>query len=841
MENPEQWHRIKAILGEALELSPLERPTFLDGECGEDASLRAEVESLLAAHDESDGLSEHPSVEGFGDIAEELKTIGPYQLLKKIGQGGMGQVWLAEQKLPVRRQVALKLLAPGVYHPAGIQRFQSERQALAMMDHPFIAKVFDAGSTADGRPYFVMEFVAGQPITEYCDQHKLGLRRRLELFVQVCEGVQHAHRKAIIHRDLKPSNILVTEVDGKAVPRIIDFGIAKAVSAGPGEEHTLFTQAGALIGTPGYMSPEQIDLSGKDIDTRTDVYSLGVLLYVLLTGYMPFTSPQWQKKPIDEILRQIREEEPQRPSTRVEKTEGTTVEAAEARRTEPGQLAASLRGDLDWITLKALEKDRERRYDSPAALAADISSYLENKPILARPASVRYRVQKYVRRHRAGVGVAAGALALLIAFVVMQASQLRRITRERDRANRITDFMIKMFEVSQPSQSRGNSVTAREILDTASNDIDKGLAKDPELQAHLTEVMGRVYTSLGLYQKGGTLMERSLETRKRILGPRNPDTLLSMSTLAWNLQRQGNYVEAEKLQRAALEGQERTLGPENTDTLRTASDLCWTLYQLGKYAEAEKLFRQTLERERKVLGPSDTQTLVTMSTLAWEIAEQGRYPEAEKMESEALQLSRNALGPEDPQTQTAMNNLAGIYQWEGRYTDAERLYRELIELDKRVRGAEHPDTLITMNNLGSVLAYENKFEEAVKLQEETLATQQRVLGPEHRDSLITMSSLAISLGDMGRFDEAESLLSQARAIQTRVYGPDNPRTADTIYNMACVATKRGKFDDAFAYLKEALAHGLSPAEALGIESDPDLKPLHDDPRFAVLVASAKQR
>jgi eukaryotic-like serine/threonine-protein kinase len=759
-------------------------------------------------------------------------------LRELLGEGGMGQVWLADQSAPVKRQVALKLIRSGIYDAAVARRFGSEQQSLAIMEHPAIAKVFDAGQTSSGQPYFVMEYVPGLSITRYCDQKKLKIRERLELFIRVCEGVQHAHQKAIIHRDLKPSNILVTEIDGKAEPRIIDFGIAKA-TAETGREQTLLTRGGAPMGTPGYMSPEQADPALGDVDTRTDVYSLGVVLYELLVGAHPFDSGRWHKQPFDEILRQLREQDPPNPSTKLSREKETSNVTAEMRGTEPNQLMSILRGDLDWITMKALEKDRSRRYGTPSELSADIGRYLRHEPVVARPATVGYRLRKYVRRHRVGVFAAGGLACLLIAFAVMQAVQLRRITRERDRANRVTDFMTRMFKVSQPSEARGNTITAREILDKASTDIDTGLAKDPELQANMMDVMGNVYTSLGLYQRGDSLLSRAVETRRHVLGVRDPDTLRSMGGLAWALQRQARYPEAEKLGRETLDLQRRILGPEHPDTLRSASDLSWTLYQEGKYGESEKLLRETLDLQKRVLGPDHVETLQSMSDLGWTLGEEGRYAEAEKMEQEALDIRRRVLGPEHPDTQTSMNNLAGVFEWEGRYGDADKLFRELIDLDRRVRGPEHPDTLISMNNLANVLGYEGRYAEAAKLQQETLETQRQVLGPEQRDTLITQIGLASSLGGLGQYDQAEKLLLQTREIQRRVLGSESPRTADTTYNLACLAARRGRSDEAFAYLREALAHGLSPAQALGIATDPDLKSLRGDSRLEAVVADAK--
>ncbi len=736
-------------------------------------------------------LSSPDTVPGESTTSE---VVGPYHLVRVLGFGGMGEVWLAEQKHPVRRSVALKLIKGGMNTREFIARFESERQALALMDHPAIARVFEAGSTPDHRPYFAMEYVAGTPITVYCDEHRLSLRERLELFIQVCEGIQHAHQKAIIHRDLKPSNILVTEIDSKPVPKIIDFGLAKALSE-PLTTEAMFTRIGTVIGTPDYMSPEQADSAGQDTDTRTDVYSLGIVLYELLVGALPV---DLSRLSFGETLRKLREEDTPPPSTRVRRLGTDGAAKAQNRRTDVPTLARQLRGDLDAITLKATEKDRSNRYATPSELAADITRYLRDEPVSAHAPGVAYRAAKYVRRHRVGVSAAAVLVLMLAGFAIAQTVQLRRVTRERDRADRITNFMTEMFNVSDPRLSRGKNVTAREILDKASKEIDTGLGKDPELRAQMMQVMGDVYQQLGVYPRSETLLRGSVEIRRRVLGPENPATLLTLGNLGWTLNLEGQYLEAEKLERQVLEAQRRVLGPKHADTLRSMSRVASTLSREGKYAEAETLQRDALALARRLLGMEHPSTISMEGDLALLLSSEGRYAEAEKLNREVLATSQRVLGPDYPTTIKINNNLANTFLFEGRFVEAERLQRETLDIYRRVLGPDNPYTLYLMNSLSATLMAEGHLDQAEEVLHSALETQKRLFGPQHRDPALTT------------------------------------------YNLACVAALKGNANESFRLLRQAIEYA-APEVAQMIETDYAFKSLKIDPRFAEVVAYAKDK
>ncbi|HKD90572.1 MAG TPA: serine/threonine-protein kinase [Terriglobales bacterium] len=792
-------------------------------------------QNIVCAGSDRDATMGVAPAAGSSEASPKLRSIGPYRMVRLLGEGGMGQVWLAEQTAPVRRMVALKLIRVGVYDAGMLRRFESERQSLAMMEHPTIAKVFDAGATPDGQPYFVMEHVAGVPITQYCDERRLGIREHLALFMQVCEGVQHAHQKAIMHRDLKPANILVAEVDGKPVPRIIDFGLAKATAAADAAD-TMLTRAGAFMGTPAYMSPEQAS-DTADVDTRTDVYSLGVVLYELLTGSLPLGVPDY-RRPIDEIFRELREVDPPRPSTKVRTTEKElSGEQAQLRGTEVRQLEAQLTGDLDWITLKAIEKDRERRYATPHELADDIQRYLRNEPIVARPASTAYRVRKYVRRHRIGVSVAALGALLLVGVGVMQAAQLRRTTRERDRADRITQFMTGMFKVSDPSETRGNTVTAREILDQASLDIDRGLASDPELQAQMMGTMGTVYNGLGLYPRAQSLLERALMIQRLRLGPEHQETLKSASTLGVVLYNQGLYDKAEKLQREVLDAQRRTLGSSHRDTLVSMRGLVGTLNQKGRFTEAEKIGRECLTTSRRVLGPDDKETIGAMNNLAFALHGERRYGDAENLFREALEGERRVKGPDHPDTLVILSNLSWTLQQENRLAEAAVVQRQALDIEARVLGPEHPNTLRSKNLLGRTLRHEGRYSEAEEQHRAVLVVQRRVLSPGHPDTTWTLELLGLAQSEEGKYAEAQKAFQEA--IQAAGKGQSSNVLNNAWYNFACGAAIAGRRDEAIQILRQSVDKAWLRNES--IAEDDDLKSLRGDPRFQQLISELGHR
>lgn len=665
-----------------------------------------------------------------------------YKLIEELGSGGMGVVYKAEQIKPVKRSVALKIIKLGMDTRYVVARFETERQALAVMDHPNIAKVFDGGATKTGRPYFVMELVRGITITEYCDKHKLTTRERLDLFIQVCQAVQHAHQKGVIHRDLKPSNVLVMAPEDKPIPKIIDFGIAKAIEHRL-TERTLFTEQGEFIGTPEYMSPEQAEMSGLDVDTRTDIYSLGVILYELLVGVLPFESQDLRSAGLNKIQNIIRDTDPPKASTRLSKLGETKTSIAESRKTDPASLCKELKGDLDWIIMKAMEKDRTRRYETANGLSMDILRYLKNEPILARPPSSGYRLKKFFHRHKMGF-----AAAVLIGFALIIGMMgltigLKEAVKAKNEAlqqaakvEAINEFLNTMLSSPDPSKD-GREVKVIDILDNAREKIGDSFKDKQEIEASVRYTLGSTYDAIGVYDK-------------------------SVAEL-----------------KEALSIQRRTLGLDHPDTLNTMNSLSTVFIRLGKYSEAESILRETLSRQKQVLGAENPETVISMHNLGIVYYYQGKFEEAESIGRETLEIRKRVLGESHPHIISSLENLAAALSGQEKYKESEKVYIEAKEKAAQVYGSNHPITLRIMHNLACELNHLKKYQESESLFLETLEKQKEVFGPDHPDTIITMANLADLLNNMERFHEAETLSREALEKEKNVFGIDHPLTKFT--------------------------------------------------------------
>ena len=856
--------RAQAIYSEALARSEEERESYLDAACGDDRELRRQVVEMLAAKSERDGLlPEAPSLGdsqptvGMGGAAGEFPgaIIGPYRLLEQLGEGGFGSVWLAQQQEPIRRQVALKIIKAGMDSEQVIGRFEAERQTLALLDHPGIAKVFDAGTTERGRPYFVMELVKGEQILKYCDRAQLDTRARLDLLTKVCQAIQHAHQKGIIHRDIKPGNVLVTVQEGVPVAKVIDFGIAKATSAEMTQlKH--FTLHNEMIGTPLYMSPEQAAMTEVDIDTRSDIYSLGVLLYELLTGVLPFDAEKLIQKGFVEMMWVLREGEPPLPSTRVSGLGETAARFAAVRRSDVRHLASALRGDLDWIVMRCLEKDRERRYETAGALAEDIRRHLGHEPVAAGPPSAGYRLRKFARRNRtavaAGLLVAAAmvlgavgatwgliqsrreqartaaALAELEQVTAFQAGQLSEIDTRLMGVRLREDIVAKRQSVLKAAGLGEPSIAARlteldsaltgvnftdvalkaldeNIFERALATIEQDFADRPLIKARLLESVANSFVSLGLLSRATEPHTEALALRRSILGPDHPDTLQSLHNVGRMYWRQGRLDQAADAFREAMEGRRRSLGTDHPDTLASINAMGVLLRGRGELVQAEVFYREALEGRRRALGETHPDTLASVNNLGLLLREIGEFGEAERLFREVLTAYRETLGDEHRNTLAAVSNLGTVLLDLGKLEEAEPLFREVLTTQRLLLGSEHPNTLSSISSLASLLRHMGGFEEAEELAREALQTSRRVLGNDHPVTMGSMTSLGVLLRQMGRDVEAEPLYREALATSRRVLGNDHPRTLYYVSNLGFMLQRQGKAAEAEPILREALA------------------------------------
>jgi eukaryotic-like serine/threonine-protein kinase len=828
----ERWPEVEALLDAALDLPAPARAAFLDDASVGDAAVRAQVRRLLDLSGDAERFFAAPAAElgaallavhAAGEHAgPPLGHVGPYRVLGEIGRGGMGAVYLAERAdEQYRMRVALKLVPLGLDTEHAQRRFIEERQILASLQHPGIARLLDGGVAADGRPYFAMEHVDGRPIDEYCTAHELSVEARLQLFCAVCDAVQYAHSRLVIHRDLKPSNILVTR-DGD--PKLLDFGIAKLLEPGVTARAEQLTRTGMRLITPEYASPEQ--LRGDVVSTASDVYSLGVLLYLLLSGRPPYTAPD--RRP-HELARAILEVEPLRPSA-----------------VAPASLRRRLRGDLDVIVLHALQKEPDRRYASAQALAADLKRHLRRLPVHARPDTVRYRAGRFVRRHRAGVAATAVLLLSLTGGLAGTAWQARQARLQAERAEVARDFLIALFQASDPAESRGDEITARDLLDRGAARAGIDLVRRPELHAEMLGVLGGIYRDLGSYPRAEPLLReaaelrrathgarhretaaaqhelaqllvlmgrrddaealhrQALEVRRSLFGAGHPEVAASLGALAAVIGRGGEHEQAERLHREAIAILSRHFGEEHALVADELDRLGSLLRAKGDFAGAEQVWRQTLELRHRVLGPDHLATATSTNNLALLLSDRGELPAAEALYREVLDFDLRRLGEEHPYTATVMNNLASVLRRRGELDEAERLYRRALAIDRKLHGDAHPKVATVLNNLAAVLRDRGDYAGSERLYREALATFRTVEGDRHPSVGTAHSVLAAVVYLRGDTAGAERLYRQALAILRDAFPDGHVRTSSALVGLGRLLVETGRAGQAEPLLVEAV-------------------------------------
>ncbi|HKI21771.1 MAG TPA: serine/threonine-protein kinase, partial [Isosphaeraceae bacterium] len=716
----------------------------------------------------------------------------------------------------------LKIVKLGMDSEQVIARFEAERQALAMMDHPNIAKVLDAGATATGRPFFVMELVHGVPITEYCDRNQITPRERLELFVPVCQAIQHAHQKGIIHRDIKPSNVLVTLYDGRPVPKVIDFGIAKATDQRL-TDRTMFTQFGSIVGTLEYSSPEQAEMSALGVDTRSDIYSLGVLLYELLTGTTPLEHQKLMGTAYAEILRRIREEEPPKPSTRLSELKDLLPSISAQRKTEPSRLPRLLRGELDWIVMKALEKDRTRRYETPSGFARDIQRHLEGDAVEACPPAASYRLRKFAGKHRVAMATVAGFAALLVLGATISTWQAilarraeTRAMAESEKARRaeaeakvvLSFFADRVLAAARPEGQEGGlgkDVTVRRAVDAAEPKIAAAFPDQPIVEASVRSVLGTTYHYLGEPALALAQHERALELRNAELGPDHPDTLSSQNTLGLAYQTAGRLDRAIPLLRRTLATRAAKLGREHPDTLTSAKNLGLAFRDAGQWDQAIPLFERTLAVEMARLGPDDPNTLLTQNNLALTYRDDGEWDRAIALFEQTLATRTAKLGVDHPDTLLTQHNLAMAYREAGRWDRAIPLFERTLAAQTARLGPDHPNTLLTQNNLAPAYQAVGQIDRAIALLEQTLAGRTTKLGADHPSTFTTQNNLALAFQGAGQIDRAIALFERTLTARIAKLGTEHPSTLTTRSDLANAYHAKGDFSRAESLLRDVLA------------------------------------
>ncbi|MEE8525121.1 MAG: tetratricopeptide repeat protein [Thermoanaerobaculia bacterium] len=806
----ERWQQVESLFAAALELPVDERTGLLQREAGDDAELIAEVERLLDADGRAGGFIE----DAVATHAESLvggryrigQQIGPYRLVRLLGHGGMSSVYLAARSdHEFEKDVAVKLVRSGMGTEDVLGRLRSERQILANLEHPNIAKLHDGGTTDDGMPYFVMEYIDGLPINDYCDRHRLRIAERLRLFRDVCSAVHHAHRSLVVHRDLKPSNVLVT-ADG--TPKLLDFGIAKLLATdgvGAGLETTA---SGLRLMTPSYASPEQV--LARPITTASDVYSLGVLLYVMLTGRRPYAVDT--RSTFQEIERVICDQEPERPSAAV-LTDGEPgyEDVADARDTRPEALARRLRGDLDNIVAMALRKEPERRYGSVERLSEDLRRHLEGLPVTARQATFGYRAAKFLRRHRLGMSIALGALALGIGFTVVLALQMAQTGRERDRAEQVSAMLVDLFQIAEPATAQGSTIDVSKLLDRGAEQVHQ-LEDQPETQAEFMDTLGQLYEKAGLYGKAESMFEQALARRREILGERHKLVAESYQHMARALARQGEFDRAEPLFREALEQRREIFGDDRPEVAESVNSLALVLHETGRYDEAEPLYRQSIAIDVRRLGEEAPHTNLVRGNLALLLHDKGDYQGGERQFRRLLAFAERLEGPEyDDLTAEFQDCLGLTLQAQGDIPGAESAFRQGLAIRQRLFGDEHPVVARSLDHLGALLLARGDLAAAEPLLLQGLELRRQLMGDDNAEVADSLDHVAALYAEKGADERAEELYLQAAEIYRQSFSSSHPWVGRPLVGLGQLFAARGDCGRAGPLLRQGLEL-LPPAD-----------------------------
>jgi serine/threonine-protein kinase len=795
----DRWREIDLVFAEALDRPSAERKAFLDQACAGDAELRTAVERLLLADEQSDTFLERPASDLLG-LVPEVETgerLGPYRLLRKLGAGGMGTVYLARREDEHYQQdVALKILRSGLQGTEAVHRFLAERQILARLEHPNIARLYDGGSTPDGRPYLVMELVEGLPVDEYCDRHQLTIDQRLDLFRRICSAVQYAHQHLLVHRDLKPGNILVTE---EGEPKLLDFGIAKRLEPGSATKPDL-TRTGSRIMTPSYASPEQV--RGEAITTASDVYSLGVVLYGLLAGRTPY---RVESGLMHEIEGAICEQEPERPSAALFRAgEPPAEEIAQAREARPQALRRRLQGDLDNIVLMALRKEPARRYGSAAQLSRDVENHLHSLPVVARPDTLSYRTRKFVRRHRVGVSAAALVVLLVAGFIVSLIVQGRRIARERDKAQYSLSFLLDTFKDADPYHTKGEHLTADEILARGAERVSHDLSGRPDVQGALMDAIGEVERGLGRYDRAEPLLERGRELRRATFGPDSLEVAESLEHLGLLKRELSAFSEAERLLRQSLAIRQARLGDRSVDTAKILNELGDLLANTGQAVEAEKLHREAVRIATRVEGAVGPTVAASLLLLSQAKLQQGNRGAAERIARQALVVGRGAVGERDPRLLDLQSKVGSILIYAGKYRESEVLLRKTLSAQREILGGQHPDVSSTLQSLAYALHREGDWAAAEAINRDLLRMIRAQFGLSHRLIDETLTNLGTDVDAQGRPAEAIRYYEQALEIRRQIYPHDSAQVAQALLLIAGAYRGLKEYPDAVSYSGQAL-------------------------------------